>query len=1154
MSGTPEPAPPAADPPGMEPVPLHEPRTVPESVADPGPTLTSVDEIQRLAPGAVLAGRFRVLALAGVGGMGMVYRAHDEQLGIEVALKVLRPEAAGQPSRVARFRSELLLGRQVSHRSVVRIHDLRRDGDLLFLVMDFVGGRTLSEVIEQQGPLAPEVAVPLARQIAEALGAAHAEGVVHRDLKPANVLVDETLGRAWVSDFGIARSLSVAGLTRPGGVVGTLDYLSPEQARGEEVDGRSDLYALGIVLFEMLAGRLPFPGGSDSEVLAQRLASTPSELSAVGVAAPAWLCKVLRRLLARDPARRYQSAAELVADLDRGAGDRPFRARLPLPPRRAALAGAGALALLALAAVAIHLLQERAVAAGAPRHTVAVLPLADDTGRADLAWAGRGMAEMLASTLAESPDLSVVDSLRVFRTVEDLKLPAWPLPTSEARRLASLLGVDRLVAGRLRPLGPGVRIDLALVAADLPDAAATSLSAEAADTAEVYRVAAALGAALRDRLAAEAPVEVPVALSASPAAAAAYVQGVEHLLRGDAVQAAPALERAVAADPSFAAAWVRLARARQSLGRRAGALDAVRRALDTLGEPGRGRRLALEARALEAQLAGDLERARQILAGVAERYPHDVEAKVALAETSGEAGDLEGAIAELDRVVAADPEHPRAWYLLGKYSIRAGDRRKALDEHLVRALVIQNKLGNLQGKADVLNAFGVAYLELGRLDLAAESYEDAAEIRRQIGDERGWAQTLRNLATIHTMRGEDAEAERRLREGLALLERVGDPAGLADLENDFGVLAEERGRYEEALEHYRRALAARRDLGDPLALAESFNNVGFASYLLGRYDDATVYWRRALELSQQSGDAAGVALATQSVGLLELARGDWDSALASFLSALESSRELQMKNATAVSLGNIGRAAALQGRYRAALASYGEALALLEELGDPRGRVEFTLAEAEALLKIGLLERADERLRASEALLGESPNAEQAAELHRLRGSSHLARGERESARGAFGRAIAEARASQSVVGLARARLGNAVAGRDLRELGAVNEEAEALGHAALRLESGEALAAEALARGDAAAAERAARTAVALARRCGTYGRAYRLHLLLARSLETQGRRADAIAELQLAAAEVERLRADLAADQRAAFDRLPEVREVAGRLEATA
>ncbi|HWM93742.1 MAG TPA: protein kinase [Thermoanaerobaculia bacterium] len=1142
---------------------------------EPAPTRTADDSFGRLAMGERLAGRYRILELVGIGGMGMVYKAEDEQLGLPVAIKILRSDLARDHRRLERFKQELVLARQVSHPNVVRIHDLGTDGDLVFLSMDFIPGRSLQDLLAREGKLTAERAAGIARQIAQGLAVAHEAGVVHRDLKPGNILVDES-GRAAISDFGVARSLSSPGLTLPGAVVGTLDYLAPEQARGGEIDGRTDLYALGIVLYEMMTGELPFAGGSATEVLAQRLTGATRDLASAGVEVPPHLAAVVRRLLQLDPERRYANARELLADLERPAAEPPR----PRRPRRVLWAALlGIIPVLALlgwlgyqsiqgvgfarqepAPDAAASATKAAVAAG---HAVALLPLADETGREDLAWVAAGLPEMLAATLAEGPGLRVLDSRRVFQTLEALKLAPGPLPEREARRLAELLDADRLVSGRVRAAGNLLRIDLSLVATDLPGLPAQTLKAES-EPGDAFRLIDQIGATLREQLAAP-PAPAGRSVSRSPVALAAYAKGSASLRRGDAISAVADLERAVAGDPGYGAAWVQLARAREALGRREAAREAARRAVATLGAV--ESRSAYEARAIEARLLGRPDKAQEILARLVERYPGDAEARVELAETYGEQGSLDRAIASLQEVVELAPHHPRAWFLLAKYSILAGDVRRAIDDYLVHALVVQNQLGSEEGRADVLNAFGVAWRELGEVERAAESYGQAAAIRRRIGDERGYATTLRNLASLDSMRGEHAAAGRRLAEALAILERLGDGPGIADLHDEFGVLAEERGDYEEALRRYQQALRVRRDLGNDVAFATSFANVGYACYLLGRYDDAMVYWRQGLDLARQSGDPAGVVVATQNLGLLELARGDWDEATKSFLGALGTSRELGMKQAIASSLGHLGRLAQYQGRPVAALASFAEALAVLREVGDRRGLAEFTLAQAEVEIELGIETAADQSLRKAAELLSAENNREQQAELERLRGEWHLLRGESAAARTALRRAVTHAQESRSVVELLDTRLSAAFAGftpgrerQTLAELERLSEQAEALGHARLRLRAAELVARAALAAGTPgtpgtpANTERARRAAAAGLERAdasgGWFG-AWRLHLLLAEAHERAGRPAEAAAERERGAGEIARVSRDLAPGQRQSFHRLSEVRELADRIE---
>jgi tetratricopeptide (TPR) repeat protein/TolB-like protein len=909
-------------------------------------------------------------------------------------------------------------------------------------------------------------------------------------------------------------------------VVGTLAYLSPEQASSGRVDGRSDLYALGLLLFEMLSGERPFPAATASEMLAQRLTGASRDLTDLGIDVPPGLARIVRRLLARDPRRRYQTARELIADLDQG---RPVQRKNFLLQAAAAgifsifLASTGTIvprspATGLLATAALNPLAPRAAAeALAPHHSVAVLPLADETGRPDLAWVSSGLAEMLAASLSESPGLRVVDSGRVFRTLDDLRLPRAGLSAEDLRRLADLLDADRLVTGHVRSAGGRLRIDLDLTAGDLPGLPAASLHAEAGGAGQIFAATETLGRGLGERLAGESPVASVT--TSSPAALRDYSQGVELLLRGNALAAAPVLEQSVAADPRFTAAWIRLAQAREGLGRRTEAREAARHAAESVdktvgGRPNRPTRAAYEARALDARLQGDPERAQKILSALLEHYPNDIEARLELGEAYGEQGDLEKAVATFQQVVRLDPDHPRGWFLLAKNAILAGDSRRAIDEYLVRALVVQNRLGSEQGQADVHNAFGIAYRETGDLDRAEESYHKAAEIRRRIGDERGYAATLRNLAALHMVRGRHAEAEQELTAALPIVEKLGDESGLADLYSDFGHLEEEQDRYPEALANYRRALKLRSALGESLSLAESLNDVGYVSYLLGRFDDAMVYWNQGLGLSRTAGDRAGVIVGTQNLGLLQMAQGDWDGALKSFVDALRDSRAIGMKEATASSLGHIGQIALIQGRYQAAVDSTADALKVLTELGDRRGLAEFTLTQAEAALDMEKLDVARERLNAAESLLAGGRNPEQRSMLLRLRGEQLFRQGDRAAAERLFRRSVIEAAASHCAVALLQARL---AAAHDPVALRSIHKEAATLGHRLLELRSGEALANVLLLRGgkgDLDEAEPLLRDALRDARASGLYAGAHRLHGLLATVLERRGRTVEAAAE----------------------------------------
>ena len=293
--------------------------------------------------GQVLASRYRLVELLGQGGMATIYRAHDVQLGRDVAVKVLRAEYGRDPAFVARFRQEAQSAAALSHPNVVNVFDYGMEAGDPFIVMELIDGGDLAAAIKERGTLEPMAAARIAQQIFEALDTAHARGIVHRDIKPTNVLLTSS-GRVKVADFGIARAFSEAQLTMPGTTLGSVHYFSPEQARGEMVTTASDVYSAGLVLFEMLTGRRAWTGDSAGAVAVARLAGDPPAPSSVQPGVPQILDISVRRALARVPADR-PTAGDMAALLGRYIAD-PYGASAP------PLANAGTMAAAATAAAA----------------------------------------------------------------------------------------------------------------------------------------------------------------------------------------------------------------------------------------------------------------------------------------------------------------------------------------------------------------------------------------------------------------------------------------------------------------------------------------------------------------------------------------------------------------------------------------------------------------------------------------------------------------------------------------------------------------------------------------------------------------------------------------------------------------------------------
>lgn len=1046
-----------------------------------------------LPPGTVLAGRFEIQGILGIGGMGMVYRAHDRDLEVPVAIKLLRPELAARPEAFERFRQELLLARQVSSPHVVRIHDIARDADRWFISMDLVPGESLDRLLAREGKLPVETALSIAGQLASGLAAAHAKGIVHRDLKPANVLLDEQ-GNARISDFGVARSLGTSGLTQSGTIVGTPDYLSPEQARAAPVDARSDLYSLGLILYEMLSGRVPFSEGTPAESLSQRMLRPPPRLDRLQPGLPAWLVRLVERLLQPHPGRRLQDAQAVLAAIERRHLPRDFR-----PGRRtlsALLVVVAALAMLAwwqTRPAPAPVVQETPV----PDRWVLVTDAPGDTDPRLLA-----IAEALRLGLGQPPNLPIVDADRTRLALAQAGLGSRRPEDSPLLAVLPATGVLRLgwseegaLEGRLSVTGQPPSEPFRADTGQSPGEAAAGLTRHFG-----------LGA-------------LPPGLVPGTDALQAYGEALALRDAGRWEAAADAFDALVAQSPGFAPGWLGLAQATRAAGQHARAEQAARRgaALDSPVQP----RLRAWVDVYEGRQDALLQAQRTL---VAER-PDDLDALLKLAELELDTGGFEAAQEHLRHLLARDEQDPRAWFLLGKAHILAGDPRKAVEEDLLRALVLFKRGRSLFGEAETTNALGIGYARLGQLEDAEEQYRKAASLRRELGDRRGLASSLRNLAQLAIVRGQFDAAERDLAEAGRLFDALGDQGGGAAVDNELGLLAEERGNYVEALAAYKRALRGREVANDPQGIAESLNNIGFAHYQLGDYDNARVFWQQSRDAFAGLDDHNGIVRADQNLGLLDLARGDWEAAGLRLGRSLETARARHMLEEAAVSLRNLAELRLLQGRLRAAQEHLDAARDLFDERGDQRGLVDADLLQARVLAAAGRNDAARAMLEQLRPVLPES-SLEQRAIAAIVEARLQRDAGKDEDAQAA----LARARGLAQEAGVRMLRIeADVLAHSESTDEQALDDEVVALGNLSLRLLWLERLVDLRLQRGDAASAVAAYRSAANLLERRGGYLRAHRLHALGERAFAASGDTAEAARAAEAAAAETAALQSEI-------------------------
>src|SRR5271166_2704652 len=286
--------------------------------ASPVPTsgrpISNISAFQGLQPGVLVGGRYEIMGVLGQGGMGAVYKARDRELDRLIALKVIRPELATDPAILQRFKQELILARNITHKNVVRIFDLGEADGIRFISMEYVDGEDLRTLLRHAGKFSPQEAIAVVEQVCRALDSAHSEGVIHRDLKPQNIMRDKH-GRIVVMDFGLARSLGDSGMTQTGAIVGTLEYMSPEQAMGSTLDQRSDIFSVGLIFFELLTAKAPYKADTAIASLMKRTREDAQSASDVDASVPKSLSAIVSRCLEREPANRYHSAVELLQQL-----------------------------------------------------------------------------------------------------------------------------------------------------------------------------------------------------------------------------------------------------------------------------------------------------------------------------------------------------------------------------------------------------------------------------------------------------------------------------------------------------------------------------------------------------------------------------------------------------------------------------------------------------------------------------------------------------------------------------------------------------------------------------------------------------------------------------------------------------------------------
>ena len=956
--------------------------------------------------GTTLA-HYRIEEQIGAGGMGVVYRAHDEQLERYVAVKVLSTGTLADEDSRRRFRKEALALAKLNHPNIATVHEFGNQENVDFLVTEFIPGITLDKKLAQEKPPVKEI-LDWGGQIARGLEAAHEQGLVHRDLKPGNLRLTPD-GRLKILDFGLAQFLPqgadrAATLSQSQLFAGTLPYMAPEQLRGEAADTRSDIWAAGAVLYEMAAGRRPFTETQNTALMYAIVNREPEAPSSFNKKIPPGLDNIILKALAKEPGHRYQSARELGVDLERiTAGVTPL-AR----PRRAGakrwMAAAGILGTLLLAG-GVWYWRERGVprvkveVSGSKqkaRRSVAVLGFKNLAGKPELAWLGTALSEMLTTELAAGEDLRTVPGENVARMKLTLAPPETNSYSAETlMKIRETLGTDEIVLGSYVPVGGDeIRVDFRLQ--DTAGGETLGAVSEKGSMDQLDSLVSQAGAKLRAKLgvadvsAAEAG-SIQASLPKNREAARWYSEGLEKLRVFDYLGAKSELEKAIAVEPKFALSHVALGLAWDGLGYDQKAANEAKKAYELSDGLSREERLLVEARYRET--THEWEKAGEIYRSLYQFFPDNLDYGLQTAEAlilQGKQPEALGILAELRKFPAPQGDDPRIDLTEAEVKKASGDFRGMLavagtaakkGQQQGALLVVarartyecmaQRNLGEAKkslepcesarqiyvgagdrgGAALTLNNIGNTYYDLGQLPEAKEKYEEALKTFTETGNLNGAAGAMDNIANVLADMGDKSGARKLTTRALGIYRETGDRVGEGNALNNLAAEYVVEGNFTEATKVFGESLEIWRDLNDATGIATSLNNLGEMLLDQGKLEESKARYAEALKTFQDSGQKAKTAYPLFGLAQVLFAEGDLGEAKKRYGEIIAVCKETDDKHQTAYALFGLGQVLQAEGESAGAREKYEQALAMRKEIGETGTAAQSQAALAQVALE-----------------------------------------------------------------------------------------------------------------------------------------------------------------------------------------------------------
>ena len=556
--------------------PIQGSGTPTDDISMPTKTIETVKE--KLTTGATFARRYQIIEELGRGGMGRVYKAMDTEINEKVALKLITPEIAKDKKTIERFRNELKFARKIRHKNVCQMYDLSKEEESYYITMEYVRGDDLKGMIRRMGRFSAGQAITIAKQVCNGLAEAHKLGVIHRDLKPQNIMIDQD-GNARIMDFGIARSLKGRGITGAGVMIGTPEYMSPEQVEGKETDRRSDIYSLGVILFEMVTGKTPFQGDTPFTIGVKHKSEIPQDPKELNNQISAELSQIILRCLEKDKEKRFQNAQDLqnyLQNIEKGLPtvekirpdrksltSREFTVKFNL--KKLFIPALIAVAVIIAVIVILQLFPQKKAGPAfiSDKPSLAVMYFKNNTGDEGLDHWREMLANLFIADLTQSKHIRVLSEDKLFNILTQLKQTDAKTYSSEVLNQVAAQGrVDHILQGAYAKAGDEFRINVILQNAEtLENISSESISGKGEQSIfslvdELTRRIKKNFALSPEEITDDIDKDVGIVTTSSPEAYRYYIEGIKHDTKGEYRKVIESMQKAVEIDPEFASAYL----------------------------------------------------------------------------------------------------------------------------------------------------------------------------------------------------------------------------------------------------------------------------------------------------------------------------------------------------------------------------------------------------------------------------------------------------------------------------------------------------------------------------------------------------------------------------------------------------------------------